>query len=137
MNAVPIFRLQDPKTVLIIDDDPVVTSVYETYFSDAGFKVAVANDGESAFKALAYLKPDAVLLDLSMPGVNGVQWLTQARSDPQFRHLPIVVLTAGSIGWQVTAASNKVGQVLRKGIEPVQVVRAVVNEMTYGAWAIH
>ncbi len=137
MDAHLPFRLTAPKTLLIIDDDPVVTSVYEAFFSDAGFKVAVANDGQAGCHALAYLKPDVVLLDLSMPGFNGIQWLNQTRADPQFKHLPVVVLTAGTIAWQLAAANKAVSRVLRKGTEPIQVVRAVVNEMNMGSWSIH
>jgi CheY-like chemotaxis protein len=125
------------KKVLLIDDDPMVIAMYEGYFSDAGFEVVTAGDGEAGLKALTREKPDGVLLDLSMPNVNGIQWLQHARSDPQFNNLPVVVLTSGQIGWQVRAAHNSVTHVLAKDkIEPVKVVRALVNQITVGNWSI-
>jgi CheY-like chemotaxis protein len=124
------------RKVLLIDDDVVVTAVYESYFQDAGFKVTVANDGNTGLKALQDVQPDAVLLDLSMPNGNGIQWLQQSRSDPRFRDLPVVVLTSGKIGWQVKAAENTVTHVLRKDTtQPANVVRAVVNQITIGSWS--
>ncbi len=124
--------------VLLIDDDPVITAVYQKHFLARKFEVEIASDGEKGLEAVKRFRPDAVLLDLSMPNVNGVQWLNEVRKDERFKNLPVVVFTSGSVGWQVKAVRNSdVTYVLSKdGTEPKQVVAAVTNALETGKWKI-
>jgi twitching motility two-component system response regulator PilH len=124
--------------ILIIDDDPVITAVYQKQFAARNFEVEIANDGEKGLEAVKRFRPDAVLLDLSMPNVNGVQWLNEVRRDERFKNLPVVVFTSGSVGWQVKAVRNSdVTYVLPKeGTEPKQVVSAVTTSLETGKWKI-
>lgn len=114
------------KRLLIVDDDAVVTTVYARHFRAAGFEVRVARTGEDGLAAVQDFLPDAVLLDLNMPGANGVQWLAEVRSDPRFAHLPVLVFTAGTVDWQVWAASHSAVPLLfKQGAAPGDVIRAV------------
>ena len=124
--------------VLLIDDDPVITAVYEKQFKARNFDVHIANDGAKGLEAVKSFRPDAVLLDLSMPNVNGVQWLNEVRKDERFKSLPVVVFTSGTVGWQVKAVRNSdVTYVLSKeGTEPKQVVAAVTTALETGKWKI-
>jgi DNA-binding response OmpR family regulator len=124
--------------VLLIDDDPVVTGIYQSLFAAAGFAVDIAEDGEAGLSAVHRQRPSAVLLDLSMPNVNGVQWLNEVRKDERFKSLPVVVFTSGTVGWQVKAVRNSdVTYVLSKeGTEPKQVVAAVTTALETGKWKI-
>ncbi len=122
--------------VLIIDDDPVITAVYEKHFKDAGFEVMLANDGQAGLSAVSEFRPGVVLLDLSMPKLNGAQWLKQVRADARFSTLPVVVFTAGASGRQVREArTSDVTHILAKeGAEPKEVVEAVSSALTSGDW---
>ena len=124
--------------VLLIDDDPVVTGIYQSLFAAAGFTVDVAEDGEAGLSAVHRQRPSAVLLDLSMPKLNGLQWLDNVRRDTRFQKLPVVVFTAGSIAWQVNAAKNSdVTMVLsKKNTDPKKVVDAVNTALITGSWKI-
>lgn len=114
------------KKVLLIDDDPIITTVYQKHFRNEGFEVKVANSGKEGLDALHSFRPDAVLLDLNMPDVSGVKWLDDIRSDPRFAELPVVVFTAATIGWQVWAASNSdVTFMFKDRSVPKEVVEAV------------
>ena len=114
------------KKVLIIDDDPVIRAVYEKHFRADGFEVRLASGGAEGLVAVQSFRPDAVLLDLNMPDANGVDWLTEVRSDPRFVHLPVLVFTAGAIGWQVWAASHAdVAFIFKTGAMPKHVVDAI------------
>ncbi len=126
------------KKVLLIDDDPVVTSVYASLFEAAGYDVKVADDGETGLAALYQHRPDAVLLDLSMPKLNGIQWMQKVRADNRFAKLPIVIFTAGQIGWQLNAARNSDATFIlsKKGADPQKVVDAVALELATGSWKI-
>lgn len=115
------------KKVLLIDDDAVITAVHEKHFRAAGFDVMVANGGAEGLRAVHDFRPDAVLLDLNMPEVSGVQWLVEVRKDPRFAQLPVVVYTAASIQWQVWAAvnSNVVFMFKEEGVGPRDIVKAI------------
>jgi CheY-like chemotaxis protein len=128
----------DVSSVLLIDDDPVVTSVYEGLFASAGFDVKIAEDGESGLASVQRWRPDAVLLDLSMPKINGLQWLQNVRSDRRFAKLPVVVFTAGQVAWQLTAAKNSTATriISKKSADPAEVVQAVSDAITMGAWSL-
>ena len=126
------------KKVLVIDDDPVIAAVYESLFSGAGFEVLLSEDGEAGLAAVHRHRPDVVLLDLSMPRLNGLQWLEKVRKDARFAKLPVVVFTAGQIAWQVNAIKNTdVNHVLsKKTADPQAVVRAVQTALITGNWSI-
>jgi CheY-like chemotaxis protein len=126
------------KKVLLIDDDPVVIAVYAALFEGGGYEVHTADDGEAGLAALYQHRPDAVLLDLSMPKLNGIQWLNKVRSDARFSHIPVVIFTAGAISWQLQAARNSdaVFVLPKTGTDPRKVVEALSNALVTGTWKI-
>jgi signal transduction histidine kinase/DNA-binding response OmpR family regulator len=80
--------------VLVVDDDPAVRRlVLETLGAD-GLELTEAVDGESALEEIAAHRPDAVVLDLMMPGIDGFGVLERLQADPETKLLPVVVLTA-------------------------------------------
>jgi CheY-like chemotaxis protein len=85
------------KKILIIEDDPVFVIVYERFLAAHGFAVTVARDGAAGLELLAASPPDAVLLDLMMPKVNGLTVLRTIRANPAFAELPVLVMTAAAI----------------------------------------
>ncbi|MCK4462308.1 MAG: response regulator [candidate division Zixibacteria bacterium] len=79
--------------ILVIDDEPEITEIVETFLVESGYQVAVENlPGEAVEKARAF-KPDVVLLDIMMPGVDGYDICQQLKADPQFTGVPIIFLT--------------------------------------------
>jgi two-component system KDP operon response regulator KdpE len=77
--------------ILIVDDEPQIRRALRTALSGHGYEVDVAEDGESALTIMAARLPDAVILDLVMPGVDGFEVLRQTRGWSQ---VPIIVLSA-------------------------------------------
>ena len=73
------------KTILIIEDDPIVGSVYRSKLEQEGFAVEIAVDGPTGLRRIEELHPDGVLLDLLLPGMNGIHLLKKIRSQKQFR----------------------------------------------------
>jgi CheY-like chemotaxis protein len=82
--------------ILVVDDEPVVRGVVAELLTDAGYAVACAADGEQAIETIHHWRPDAVLLDLRMPGVNGWAFLDTYRSDPICRGVPVGIMSAAS-----------------------------------------
>lgn len=81
------------KKILIIEDDPVAGTVYRRYLEANGYEVDVATDGASGLARLVAHRPDALVLDLMLPQVNGIEVLEAIRAEETYRQLPIVVLT--------------------------------------------
>jgi DNA-binding response OmpR family regulator len=77
--------------VLVVDDDETVRDVVRRYLEHAGYEVAVAGDGETALEQVARQIPDLIVLDLMLPGIDGLEVCRRLRQ----RHaVPIVMLTA-------------------------------------------
>jgi CheY-like chemotaxis protein len=114
------------KTIVIIEDHPVLVSVYRSKFIAEGFQVEIASDGESGLESINRIKPDLVVLDLAMPKVNGIEVLNTLRANPLFRTLPVIVFSDSA--WVQQAWREGATVVLSKsGHSPSQVVEAARN----------
>jgi two-component system, OmpR family, alkaline phosphatase synthesis response regulator PhoP len=77
--------------VLVVDDEPAIVDIVRDYLVDAGFRVSSARSGEDALRLVRSVVPDLIVLDLGLPGVDG---LSVARTVRQTSSVPIIVLTA-------------------------------------------
>jgi CheY-like chemotaxis protein len=92
------------KTILIVDDDQVIANIYQNKFRIEGYESEVAGDGESALEMLRKTPTDLVILDLSLPGMNGLEVLRLIRSRPETQTLPIIVFSNTHLSSMVQAA---------------------------------
>ena len=83
------------KVILFIDDDRFVTTLYKTKLTAQGFQVTTANNGASALTKLNDLRPNAIILDLNMPGMNGVEVLKEIRARPELNSIPVIIFSNG------------------------------------------
>src|SRR3712207_4014407 len=83
-----------PKKVLIIDDDASLQTVLEIALQQAGFDVVLAGNGEEGIAQLAAERPDAVVSDLMMPQMDGVQFVREIHEQLQYANIPLIVMTA-------------------------------------------
>src|SRR5436190_5050616 len=81
------------KKILIIEDDPIISHVYRSRLEKEGFMVEVCADGQAGYYRLYDLKPDALLLDLMLPKLNGIDLLKKLRAVREFEKMPVVVFT--------------------------------------------
>ena len=80
--------------ILVVDDDIGLTQLLQLVFESRGFGVTIAHNGEQALESLERELPEAILLDLMMPGISGLEVCKQVRSAPHTANIPIVILTA-------------------------------------------
>jgi len=86
--------MTDTKLVLAIDDDEDVTEMLSVILVLAGFSVSTANSAFEGMKALSEELPDVVLLDIMMPGVDGMQFCAALRDSPETAHIPVIFVSA-------------------------------------------
>ncbi len=85
-----------PKKILVVDDDIHVLMMVEARLKGNGFSVIAVSSGEAALQMAREQKPDLILLDVAMPPPNGYQVCQTLKSDPEYRTIPIIMLTAKS-----------------------------------------
>jgi len=81
-------------TVLVVDDDPVIQKLLQFNFEMEGWTVIVADDGEAGLAMARSERPDAVLLDVMMPKLDGLAVATALKGDDDTSSIPIVLLSA-------------------------------------------
>ena len=80
-------------TVLIVDDSPTERQAYQDMLEKHGYLVEHATDGESSLKKAAEVKPDLILMDVVMPGMNGFQATRQLDKNPDTADIPVIIIT--------------------------------------------
>jgi DNA-binding response OmpR family regulator len=88
----------EPARILVIEDERHIAKFLEFVLRKAGYEVAVAYNGPQALAAAEPFEPDAVLLDLVLPGMSGLEILKCLRADPRHAGLVVLVLSAHSFG---------------------------------------
>jgi DNA-binding response OmpR family regulator len=94
------------RKLLIIEDDPIIAHIYRSKFEKEGYEVEVASDGQAGFYRLFETTFNAVLLDLMLPQINGLDILKKIRAQRNFDRLPIVVLTNAYLSQMALEASR-------------------------------
>ena len=115
----------NPK-VLIVDDEPVALHMLEEALKIGGFEILRAYGAEDALRKVKLRKPDIVLTDLEMPGLNGVELIAMIKRDPDIQGTPVIAVTShtwDTIG-QAAAQVGASGQIA-KPFSPQQLVEKV------------
>jgi two-component system, OmpR family, phosphate regulon response regulator PhoB len=81
------------KKVLIVEDDMALFNMYSVELKIKGYDVLNVNDGLQALPKARDYQPNIILLDIMLPGMNGLNILTELKSDPQTSEIPVVMLT--------------------------------------------
>jgi DNA-binding response OmpR family regulator len=123
------------RRVLVVEDDPTVREVAVSYLEAAGFIVSTANDGYAAMDAVTTVRPDLIVLDRMLPGIDGAEVCRRIRAATT---VPIIMLTAmGSTEDRITGLEAGADDYLTKPFSPRELVlraqsilRRSVSELT-------
>jgi len=88
---------QHPPLILVVDDYQDAREMYAEYLQFSGFRVAEARNGNEAVEQALALKPDLILMDLSLPGMDGWEATRRLKADETTKHIPIVALTGHAL----------------------------------------
>lgn len=84
-----------PKTILVVEDDPDICSFIATALENEGYLAETASNGHDALVKISQSVPDAMLIDIMLPRVDGRQLIRECRSQPATSRVPIIVMSAG------------------------------------------
>ncbi|MBU4311605.1 MAG: response regulator [Candidatus Omnitrophica bacterium] len=84
----------DKKRVLVVDDDVDLLKMLKLRIEGEGFEFMSAQDGAEMLKAVKMKRPDAILLDVMLPGMDGYTALREMKKEDEYKDIPIIVLTA-------------------------------------------
>jgi two-component system, cell cycle response regulator DivK len=122
-NAEPEGEL---KTVLIVDDSPEVRDVYATALEDCGYRAVQAPDGAAAIRLATDHAPDLILMNITVPLVNGADAIEILKSHPATEEVPILVISGHtSPTIRETAWQAGCDDFLNKPLQPKQLIAAV------------
>jgi two-component system cell cycle response regulator DivK len=88
---------QNNPLILVVDDYQDAREMYAEYLEFSGFRVAEARNGNEAIEQAFALRPDLILMDLSLPGMDGWEATRQLKSDDRTKHIPVVALTGHAL----------------------------------------
>lgn len=113
-------------TILIADDHTDTRVILRHYFEAMGFEVCEATNGAEALECLRQARPDAVVLDIQMPQLDGIAVLREIRSDDLLQDLPVLALSAHALSEEVkeimTAGADRY---IAKPADPKDVIAAI------------
>lgn len=109
----------------MVEDDPLLATMYRNALRFAGFEVSAAANGVTALSHIDQSPPDAVVLDLHLPGIGGEAILSEISARPDLCHIPVIVVT-GSDLHAVVAQANAI---LRKPVDVGRLVSIVEHHL--------
>lgn len=112
-------------TVLLVDDFVDALEVWTLFLSAAGFTVATAANGLAGLQQARTLRPDAIVLDLQMPGLSGPDLARALRADEATRHIPLIAATGYTRGHEAEARAAGVDSIVHKPCDPDALVAEI------------
>jgi signal transduction histidine kinase/CheY-like chemotaxis protein len=109
--------VEEQRTILVIDDDQAVRDLFHTYLSRLGYQVATAAGGDEGLRLARKLKPNAITLDVMMPGMDGWMVLSALKTDPELANIPVVMVSMVEdrhVGYSLGAADYLVKPINRE-----------------------
>ncbi|OGW56015.1 MAG: hypothetical protein A2Y81_00680 [Nitrospirae bacterium RBG_13_43_8] len=119
------------KKILLVDDDADFVEATKIILENKSYDVAVAYDGKAGLRKVETEQPDLIILDVMMPEIDGYEVCAKLKSDPQYGHIPILLLTAVGEAISATKYTKEMGMKLEaddyipKPVEPMELVERV------------
>ena len=112
-----------PRPVLVVEDDDRVRELFRVALTGAGFPVVAVEDGVDALRVMDQTRPAAVVLDLGLPRLSGLDVIQEMSEQPALRSIPVIIVT----GQTTELAPARFSCVLRKPIDTNRLITAVTT----------
>ena len=114
-------------TVLVVDDDPVIVNLLQVNFEIEGYDVLAATGGEAGLSQARMGHPDVIVLDVMMPGIDGLEVARRLRDDPDTNTIPIILLSAKAQNADIMAGLAVADEYITKPFEPLELLERVAT----------
>ena len=133
-NTGPVGSLVMPATILVVDDDPVIQKLLAVNFEMEGYRVVTAGDGEEALAQVASEQPDAVVLDVMMPKIDGIEVVRRMRADAAAAAIPVLLLSARAQAKDIAEGLDAGADAyMTKPFDPLDLLERVASLIGRGA----
>jgi CheY-like chemotaxis protein len=123
-----------PATILVIDDDPVIQKLLSVNFELEGYRVVTAGDGVEGLDAVAAHHPDAVLLDVMMPRMDGLEVCRRLKADPGTASIPVILLSAKAQATDISGGIEAgADDYITKPFDPLELLDKVAGFLGNGS----
>jgi CheY-like chemotaxis protein len=113
------------KTILLVEDNEMNRDMLSRRLARRGYKVLIAEDGESGLRLSRSMGPHLILMDVSLPDIDGLEVTRRLKADEETRHIPIIVLTAHAMTGDRQQAIDAGGD--DYDIKPVEIDRLIAK----------
>jgi len=119
------------KKILLVDDDADFVEATKLILESKSYDVVVSHDGKEGLKRVQTEEPNLIILDVMMPEMDGYEVCAKLKSDPKYRHIPILLLTAVGEAIPTTSYTKEMGMKIEaddyvpKPVEPMEIVDRV------------
>ena len=113
--------------ILIVEDDPLMSRMYEKIFTFENYEVEMAGDGQEGLDKARASKPTLILMDIMMPVMNGLEALEKLKADPETKAIPVIMLTnlAGQQDAEAALSKGAIKYIVKSEYEPKDVTNMV------------
>ena len=115
-------------TILIADDDRWLNTVLEVRCNNLGLTVVAVEDALTALSSTEFASPDLIILDVEMPGGNGLAACEMMRTDPETANIPVVILTGRSDPETIQRCRNLNAHYVQKGTEAWPQIETIIRK---------
>ena len=114
-------------TILVVDDDPVIVNLLQVNFEIEGYEVLAATGGEAGLAQARIGHPDVIVLDVMMPGIDGLEVARRLRSEADTSSIPIILLSAKAQNSDIQAGLAVADEYITKPFEPLELLERVAT----------
>ncbi len=114
-------------TVLVVDDDPVIVNLLQVNFEIEGYDVLAATGGEAGLAQARLGHPDVIVLDVMMPGIDGLEVARRLREEQDTASIPIILLSAKAQNADIQAGLAVADEYITKPFEPLELLERVAT----------
>jgi DNA-binding response OmpR family regulator len=118
-------------SILLVEDDPLLVTMYKTKFTHEGFDILIANDGQTGLKMAMEEEVDLILLDIMMPRLSGIDLLEALRNTPKGKKIPVIIAT-NLLGEEDKQKAQKLGvndYLIKVNITPTELVSKIRRDI--------
>lgn len=115
------------KVILMVEDEDLVARMYQKSMQNDKFEVVIALNAREGIMKAEELLPDLIIMDIMMPGTNGIQAVEELKANPRTKHIPVIVLSNLSGKHDVEVAKEKGAEDywVKKEVSPSEIISRV------------